>query len=224
MARPEESAGGSQRAGAPARPVSVIVGLLPRGGGQVPARAVAASAEAVLSFLGVLPPPGNTLASGGGWVGRAWASVVMRTGAKAAVPLAWPAALARALASARTSAAEAMLAKSGTGPTNAYLLRSSLWRGLVSRFRAVGELEERVWRVALDGVDGAVSGRAAPAGGRHAAGFAEASAALLEEADRCFFAAAAVAVAADLAAPGCGEWEEQGHSGPMAWPWALRSW
>jgi len=196
------------------RPAAVVVAIVRRGaaGTEVlDADAVAEAAGAVLRTVGALPPPGGVItgATGGAWASRAWGRAVHSVGEAPAAALVWPAVLVRALAAARTQAAAAILRRCAAGPENSALLRTSLWSGLARRWAAVARLSRRVEALGDEALGYAAGGGAAGSGGLGAlVRFRAAASHLLRESDATFYAAAAVAVAADHSTHGCGAWEE----------------
>ncbi|KAA0147185.1 hypothetical protein FNF27_00708 [Cafeteria roenbergensis] len=211
------------------RPAVVVVAVVRRRGDVevIDVDATAKAAGSVLRLIGALPPPGSVIAEGRGqWAARSWGEAVTSVGESAAVALAWPSVLVRGLAAARLQAASAMLSAARIDESNAHLLDTRLWSGLVSRWAGTARLQARAAELgrealglASGGADGrrraataAGTGGAEPAPGVRAR-FLAAAAHLLAEADAAFEAAAALAVAADHAHGGCGTWVEDSPAG-----------
>jgi hypothetical protein len=217
---------------APAHPSAVVVGLVRRhraesGGRSVggheefDVQGVVEAADAVLRALRALPPPGSMLGGGGGqWWSRQWAAAVSASGMELATALAWPAVLTRAVSASKMAAAESALAGAVGAADTSGLLQTSLWSGLVERWRAVSRLQRRVGTLGFMALGEAGTALAEPSAmGREAkaaerAGidlrehYAAVATVLMAETDAAVSAAMALSVASHHAHGGCGEWVE----------------
>lgn len=237
-----EDGGGMRLAGAASRqahPSAVVVGLVRRAratlgrnneGGEesFDVRGVVEAADAVLRALGALPPAGSMLGGGAGkWWAQQWAAAVSAVGLDLATALAWPAVVTRAVSASKLAAAEAVLAGAAGGASAASLLRSSLWAGLVERWRSVARLQRRLGTLGFMALGDAGSAladsgamrREAKAAEKAGVGlreqFAAVSTVLMAETDAAVAAAMAVGVASHHAAGGCGEWVESAAPWPQ---------